>query len=298
MLPNIVCKDGVLLFKANHRDIKDVIYSILEAHGKPMKLKDIFVKYKEIIPDDSHDTPASLRQSILLDERIEPIGKISTYKLKKWSGFAGTIPELLLTLLKTHVDPVKVDTLVKECLKFRYDSTARSIRSNISAKVSNGMFTMYYPDLVGIANRKYDKKFMLLPASFKEFLYAFKDFVISNKRYPEMRNLGYESMLIRWYNDARQLICLTDEQIEEFSETIKWLDQFHYPRNSNERNFLRQCELYKNFVSDTGRMVAQDDDASLNSWFSRANQNFSKWKDNRQVYFKELIKFISAKLSE
>lgn len=298
VLPEIVCKDGVLLFKANHRDIKDVIYGILEAYGKPMKLKDIFVKYKEIIPDDGHDTPASLRQSILLDERIEPIGKISTYKLKKWSGFAGTIPELLLTLLKTHVDPVKVDTLVEECLKFRQDSTARSIGSNISAKVSNGMFTMYYPDLVGIANREYDKKFMQLPTSFKEFINAFKDFVLSNKRYPEMRNLGYESMLIRWYNDARQLICLTDDQIEEFSNTIKWLDKFHYPRNSNERNFLRQCELYKNFVSDTGRMVAQDDDASLNSWFSRANQNFAKWNDNRQVYFKELIKFISLKLSE
>lgn len=160
------------------------------------------------------------------------------------------------------------------------------------------MFTMYYPDLVSIANREYDKKFMQLPTSFKEFINAFKDFVLSNKRYPEMRNLGYESMLIRWYNDARQLICLTDDQIEEFSNTIKWLDKFHYPRNSNERNFLRQCELYKNFVSDTGRMVAQDDDASLNSWFSRANQNFAKWNDNRQVYFKELIKFISLKLSE
>ena len=75
---------------------------------------------------------------------------------------------------------------------------------------------------------------------------------------------------------------------------IKKFEDYHYPHNPTESYFLSTCQSYKNFVSSTHRMVSDEDDKSMFSWFKKAAQNYLEWKDNRKFYFQDLLNFIRA----
>lgn len=292
---NIVNMDenGNMLFKANRTNYPDVIYGILNEHGRPMRIDEILTAFKEKMPNDSHDTVTALRYFIMKDDRIEPIGRTSTYKLTSWNDYSGSIPRLLVEILLSRDVPMKISDLVEEVLKYRKASTKRSVESNINQKVADGTLIMYYPSLVGLNGKAYDAKYKIAPRNFEEYLNAFVDFVEENERFPVLAHLGYESLLYRWYNDSRTLVSFTDQEIIKFSETIKMLNDKHYAHGMKEFNFLTKCKQFRQFVSATGRVLTEEDDKSLASWFIKSAMNYQSWNDNRSCYFNDLLQFIS-----
>lgn len=289
---------GNIVFKANKLNFADIIYKIIKSNGAPMRLEEIRIEFARKHPNDPHNTDATIRSYIQKDERIESIGKTSTYKLTSWEGFSGSIPELLVRLLIIKGQPVQNKKLAKEALKYRPDSTPRSIISNINQKVNDGTLRLFYPDLVGLANKGYGQEYKILPRTFEESLKAFVDFVEENKRFPYTLSRGYEGMLNHWCSKAKRLISLSDSEILTFSKAMKRLENFHYPHNSTESYFLSTCQSYKEFVSSTHRLVSDEDDKSISSWFKKSAKNYLDWKDNRKFYFQDLMNYIRISIQD
>lgn len=285
---------GNIIFKANKLNYADIIYNIIKSKGAPMRLKEIRAEFVRKFPQKAHNAESNIRSYIQKDERIESIGKTSTYKLSSWEGFSGSIPELLVRLLAIKGQPIQSNELAKEALQYRPNSTLRSITSNITQKVSDGTLCMYYPDFVGLADKNYGPKYQILPRNFDGMLKAFMEFVEENKRFPYLLSSGYEGMLSHWFYKAKKLITLSDSEIITLTKVIKKFEDYHYPHNPTESYFLSTCQSYKNFVSSTHRMVSDEDDKSMFSWFKKAAQNYLEWKDNRKFYFQDLLNFIRA----
>ena len=263
-----------------------------------MRLGNILTEIAHKYPQDSHITENSIRAYIQKDERIECIGRTSTYKLASWEGFSGSIPELLVRLLSIKGQPVQNTKLAQEALRYRPDSTPRSIISNINQKVNDGTLCMFYPDLVGLADKDYGQEYKIKPKTFEEYLKAFINFVEDNKRFPYSSSRGYERMLNHWYNKAKTLISLSDSEILTFSQAIKELEGSHYPHNPTESEFLSVCLSYKEFVSVTHRLISDEDDMDMFSWFTNSAKNYLDWKDNRKFYFQDLLNYIKGSISD
>lgn len=286
--------NGNIIFKANKLNYADIIYNIIKSKGAPIRLKEIRAEFVRKFPQKAHNAESNIRSYIQKDERIESIGKTSTYKLSSWEGFSGSIPELLVRLLAIKGQPIQSNELAKEALQYRPNSTLRSITSNITQKVGDGTLCMYYPDFVGLADKNYGPKYKILPRTFDGMLKAFMEFVEENKRFPYLLSSGYEGMLSHWFYKAKKLITLSDSEIITLTKVIKKFEDYHYPHNPTESYFLSTCQSYKNFVSSTHRMVSDEDDKSMFSWFKKAAQNYLEWKDNRKFYFQDLLNFIRA----
>ena len=157
---------------------------------------------------------------------------------------------------------------------------------------------MFYPDLVGLANKDYGQEYKIISRTFEESLKAFVDFVHENKRFPYPSSRGYEGMLNHWYSKAKKLISLSDSEILTFSKAIKGLEDNHYPHNSRESEFLSFCQSYKDFVSATYRLVSDEDDMDMFSWFTKSAKNYLDWKDNRRFYFQDLLNYIKSSISD
>ena len=290
--------EGNIVFKANKLNYSDIIYNIIKSNGAPMRLKEIRIEFDRKHPNDPHNTDTTIRSYILKDERIESIGRTSTYKLASWEGFSGSIPELLVRLLSIKGQPVQNTKLAKEALRYRPDSTPRSIISNINQKVNDGTLCMFYPDLVGLANKDYGQEYKIISRTFEESLKAFVDFVQENKRFPYPSSHGYEGILNHWYNKAKTLISLSDSEILTFSEAIKKLEDNHYPHNSKESEFLSICQSYKEFLSATHRLISDEVDMDMFSWFTKSAKKYLDWKDSRRFYFQDLLNYIKSSISD
>ena len=115
-----------------------------------------------------------------------------------------------------------------------------------------------------------------------------------HKCFPIAGTKGFEGALYNWYSDARTYINLSSKEILQFHQMMK--DFENIPHTSTERKFLENCERYKGFVRQTGRMINQDDAKALYYWFIVNMKKFTSFEDNRQKYFKELIKFLQQEL--
>ena len=129
-----------------------------------------------------------------------------------------------------------------------------------------------------------------MPKTFEEWLMAFREFVIKNKRFPYSTEDGYEGYLYRWYYRASQLTDLTSDEILRIDALGKELS--NYPHNATEYNFLQKCDLFKKFVEGNKRMLTKEDDSELFSWFYITKRNYSSFKDNRNKYFCQLPAFV------
>ena len=133
-----------------------------------------------------------------------------------------------------------------------------------------------------------------MPRSFGDWLMAFREFVIKNKRFPYSTEDGFEGYLYRWYYRASQLTELTSDEILKIDALGKELS--NYPHNATEYNFLQKCNLFKKFVESNKRMITKDDDQELNKWFYASSQNYSTYNDNRKMYFSQLLQYVSKVL--
>ncbi len=133
-----------------------------------------------------------------------------------------------------------------------------------------------------------------MPKTFEDWLLAFREFVIKNKRFPYSTEDGYEGYLYRWYYRASQLTDLTSDEILKIDALGKELS--NYPHNATEYIFLQRCDLFKNFVEGNNRMLTKEDDPDLNKWFYNSSRNYSTYNDNRTIYFSQLLQDISKVL--
>lgn len=292
---NVVNDDVVL--KANTIDYSDKLYEILSIWRTRLHRDELFKRLKEACEEKglrcNLSSSSQLTRFLASDPRIISYGKSSYWGLKEWGESNGSIRELAIQFVKKSIKPIHIDDLTKLVMGNRPDSNEKSISSIIRQTTSTGELLLFIGDYVGHPQAKYVGDYILMPRSFDEWLIAFRDYVLKNKRFPTA-GLGFEGLLYRWYQKASQLTELSPDEIVKFDALEKELAL--YPHNTNEYNFLHNCNLYKMFVEGNNRMLEETDDPELFKWFYSASRNYTTYNDNRNQYFKQLLQYLSSKL--
>ena len=292
-----VIVDDNLVFRTNRFDLSDKLYEILSMEGTRLHRDELFIRLKKMCNENglrfNYTNSSQIIPFLVKDPRIIPYGKSSYWGLKEWGETFGSIRELALRMTKESAEPIHIDALTKLIMESRPDSNEKSITAIIRQTTSTGELLLFWGDYIGYPNAKYIHEFIIMPRSFDEWLKAFKEFVINNKRYPS-NDKDFEGFLNRWYQKAIKLTDLSAEEILKIDALEKELT--HYPHNTIEYNFLHKCNLYKKFVEGNNRMLEETDDRDLYKWFNSASLNYSSFKDNRNRYFSQLLQYLSSKL--
>ena len=279
-----------LVLEANKLNYTEILYDILKENGEKMHINDIYNQFKALYPDCKYNDPKYLKSYMLRDERFENIGKSSLYQLAEWGGYSGSIPVLVVELVSMIDEPISIYDLAKIVLKHRSDSTEKSVLSIIYQSIKDEKLVPYYGDYVGAKGKVYDSSFILQPQNFEEWKEAFKNFTYQHQCFPIGGSRGFEGALYNWYYDARSYLNMSSEEILAFHALMQELQLI--PHNTPERKFLNNCEAYKTFVKQSGRMLTQKDEASLYLWFRTNLTKYTTYEDNRQHYFKELLRVL------
>lgn len=297
-LCGVQIENGNVLFNANQVNYYDEIYEILKIAGVRLHRDELLKRLKTECNKKGFrcDYTSSVQITPFLsrDPRIITYGKSSYWGLKEWGDSYGSIRELALRIVSESEFPIHIDNLAKLILKSRPDSNEKSISSIIRQTVSSGELLLFYGDYIGNPEAKYSNQYIIMPQTFDEWLYAFKEYVINNKRYPLVNSQGFEGYLYRWHNKAKQLIDLSADEILKIDALEKELEL--YPHNITEHNFLHNCNIYKKFVEGNNRMLNINDDSKLYQWFYIASRDYSMYNDNRNKYFSQLLQFLSSEL--
>lgn len=289
--------NGCVLLKANMVNYGEIVYKILKEANTRLYRNEIFSRVTEVCHKkgiESNITNSLQISSFLTkDPRIIPIGKSGYWGLKEWGEMIGSIRELSIKLVKQHRRAIHISDLIRLVMEARPDSNEKSVSSVIRQTTASGELLLFYDDYIGNPNAKYVKDYVLMPQTFDEWLKAFKNFVLKNKRYP-FCNQDFEGYLYRWHYRTSQFTDLSAEEIVKFDSLEKELA--HYPHNTLEYNFLHNCNLYKKFVEGNSRMLKESDDTELFKWFYKSSREYSTYNDNRNKYFSQLLQLLSNKL--
>ena len=284
-----------LYIKANFMDYSNQLYEILRDAGERLNKEELLRQLKQRCQEKgfSCNLTDSTRLSpyITKDPRFVSIGKSGFWGLKEWEEETGSIRGISIQIVKEAKQPIHINDLIELVKKKRPDSNGNSISSIIRQTAFSGELLLFYDDYIGYPRKKYIGEYIIMPKTFEDWLMAFREFVIKNKRFPYSTEDGYEGYLYRWYYRASQLTELTSEEILKIDALEKELS--NYPHNATEYSFLQKCDLFKKFVEGNKRMLTKDDDVELFNWFYKSSRNYSTLNDNREKYFSQLLQYIS-----
>lgn len=295
-LCGVQIENGNVLFNANQVNYYDEIYEILKIAGVRLHRDELLKRLKTECDKKGfrcdYTSSSQITPFLTRDPRVVTYGRSSYWGLKEWGDSYGSIRELALRVVSESESPIHIDNLAKLILKSRPDSNEKSISSIIRQTVSSGELLLFYGDYIGNPEAQYSNQYIIMPQTFDEWLYAFKKYVINNKRYPLVTSQGFEGYLYRWHNKAKQLIDLSADEILKIDALEKELEL--YPHNITEYNFLHNCNIYKKFVEGNNRMLNINDDSKLYQWFYVASRDYSMYNDNRNKYFSQLLQYLSS----
>lgn len=292
---NADIQNDSLYIKANIMDYSNQLYEILLDAGKRLNKEELLRQLKQRCQEKgvscSFTNSARLYPYLTNDTRFVSIGKSGFWGLKEWEEETGSIRGISIQIVKEAKQPIHINDLIELVKKKRPDSNGNSISSIIRQTAFSGELLLFYDDYIGYPQKKYIGEYIIMPKTFEDWLMAFREFVIKNKRFPYSTEDGYEGYLYRWYYRASQLTELTSEEILKIDALEKELS--NYPHNATEYSFLQKCDLFKKFVEGNKRMLTKDDDVELFNWFYKSSRNYSTLNDNREKYFSRLLQYIS-----
>lgn len=293
---NAEIQNESLIIRANTIDLSNQLYEILQDTGERLDKDELLRQLKQRCQEKgvscSFTDSARLSPYLTKDPRIVSIGKSGFWGLKEWEEETGSIREISIQIVKKARQPIQINDLIELVMKRRPDSNGNSISSIIRQTASSGELLLFFDDFIGYPRKKYIGEYTLMPKTFEDWLLAFREFVIKNKRFPYSTEDGYEGYLYRWFYRARQLTELSSDEILKIDALSKELS--NYPHNATEYIFLQKCDLFKKFVEGNRRMLTKEDDPELSGWFYNASHIYGSFNDNRYKYFSQLLQSISA----
>ena len=87
---------------------------------------------------------------------------------------------------------------------------------------------------------------------------------------------------------------LSSEEILKFHQMLT--DLALYPHTINELKFFNNCKRYREFADQAGRMLTRSDEPGLFYWFETNKERFIGYDDNRKIYFRNLLSFLTERL--
>lgn len=286
----IQIKGRSFFFSQNHIDVENEAYQLLYETGEPLSAETIHSYLKDKYPNDYRLAFGSLKFKLLSSERIQCVGKTSTYKLSHWRNvFGGSIRDLLRKLLDESSEPLSLDYLTSKVTDF-FDTNRKNIHSNLS---SSEEFVTFAGSLYGLKDKSYPDEFVPFDvsktrASFDERFELFKKFVEEFNRIPYASGVEDEESLARWKNNVlKRVLEVTDEQVQALTDFLE--SKHNLPSSGFEMKFKRKCTEYLDFVNENFELPNFKSNYSLASWYSKNISRYQDFNDNRKLFFENLL---------
>lgn len=100
------------------RGVGDKAFAVLRRKGEPAHFRNITTMINEAAFDHKKANPQTVHNELIKDGRFVLVGR-GLYGLKEWGYVAGTVADVLESILKKAAKPMKKQELVEEVLKQR-----------------------------------------------------------------------------------------------------------------------------------------------------------------------------------
>ncbi len=296
-----VYEDGILMHQ-NDIDISEELYNILEKEKTSLSLERLFMVFKKKYPSHKYNDPKQLKPYLKNEknkERISHIGRTSMYILKSSNQNKDTIRDLLRQLLRDSVKPMSISEIYTEVSKYYPNTNEKSITSSMKS-AKNSYFMEFENGFWGLNGKVYPPIFKIKKGykreNFSARMNSLKGFVERNHRFPTSVSIGHEeSSLYRWYyNIKKGIVKLSDKEQEKFDAMIQSYEQYYYPQNATEEEFLNKCEKMEKFIRNHHSLPTLNKNEELYNWYYRAKRNYNSYTDQRRKYLEDLFDFIKS----
>lgn len=290
-------EDRTLHIKHNAIDRKEEIYKILEENGSPMHISQIMNALKLRNDELSIATTEQVKGDIQRHPEIVPLGKSSSYALKEWKLYTGTIRDLLYDILSNESTPISIEELYNKVSQIYPNTSIKSITSTMASDEQE-RFVRFVDLHYGIVGKKYPDNYIVWDAeehskkTFEERLREFESFLKSHRHLPRSSSeIMEEASLWRWYkrvigND----IFIGEEQRKKFSKVLNKYNDCLV--TGIEYSFYRYCEEFKAYIEDNMEFPTHATDSAKHTWFMANRKIYKEFEDRRKIYFEELIEYL------
>lgn len=290
-------EDRTLHIMHNAIDRKEEIYKILEENGSPMHISQIMNALKLRNDELSIATTEQVKADIQRHPEIVPLGKSSSYALKEWNLYTGTIRDLLYDILSNESTPISIEELYNKVSQIYPNTSIKSITSTIASDEQE-RFVRFVDLHYGIVGKKYPDNYIVWDAeehskkTFEERLREFESFLKSHRHLPRSGSeIMEEASLWRWYkrvigND----IFIGEEQRKKLSKVLKMNNDCLV--TGIEYSFYRYCEEFKAYIEDNMEFPTYATDSAKYTWFMANRKIYKEFEDRRKIYFEELIEYL------
>lgn len=310
MFDNVETEGDDIVFRANRTNYMEEIYQILQRRGQAMTIDEIHEEFRQLHPNDHHTESSFIRSYMLRDDRFEAVGSKSTYQLREWERFAGTLSDLAVHLLESCDEPVKTETLCRQMMEVRPTTTLKSCNTSIHIAV-NACRLLFYNDVasadgeaahqddaeagrhcVGLFDRQYPERFWPSPMTIEGIIRSMRRFLEEYDRWPfSSGKKGMEPMLyyvLRKFGNRRRV---TDEELMHYQQCMADIDPNEYPSNERDLLFRDRCRELAAYCEQHHRLPTG---GKLLAWYRSLRSQVGQFSSFRKHHYDRLQSAISA----
>ena len=296
MFPSVEVREDLVVFRQNHINYPEEIYQILNRRGEAMTVEEIYAEFRKLYPEDHHTDSSFLRSYMLQDERFEAIGRKSTYQLREWQHFAGSLQELAIYLTKDEAEPLPATELIGRMTAQRTNTTAKSCESTIYQTVAVNALQYYitaennaYAAYVGLPDKIYPPRFWVSPMTVDDAVASMHRFITERGHWPYASSSdGIEARLsytLRKYSQREHAI---DGEAARFRQGMADIPPYQYPHNEREAIFMERCHALDAFWQRQHRPPTNTEEPQLAKWYRETQAKQNQLDDFRRYHFKRI----------
>lgn len=280
----------------NKLDISKAIEEILSDKGSPMSIKELFLSFNTIHPQNRIPSLTKFKPYILRNDNLVPKGKSGIYILKGWDNhFVGSITDYIFHVLEIFGEPLHIDDLYSFVQQEFPQTTLRSVTSLMGLDQKQ-RFVVYEGNYYGLnifdnAKLNLKERKVFKRYSFDLRLKELEEFVTLKKRMPFSNGDEEEMSLSRWINNIfKGNINATKDQLKSLEKFMKQNDTI--PQNGFEYKFKQMCDQIKIFVFQNFTLPKFKTNPTEYLWFKKHLDKYKAYEDNRKKYFDDLLTYL------
>ncbi|MCR5821180.1 MAG: hypothetical protein K6F94_09600 [Bacteroidaceae bacterium] len=301
--PDVSIDGDEITFHVNRINYSLEIYNIIKHHGEAMTVEAIFQEFKRLHPEDHHKNSKFVRSYMLIDDRFISVGKKSTYQLREWNRFSGTLGELAAQILDGCDEPMTLQQLCRTMVEMRNNTTLRSCESTIYLGVKKGKLQYFiteeqiaHTSFVGLANKTYPACYWASPLTVEGVLASMHRFIKENERWPyALKADGIESTMHYALRKYTHRLHVTKEELKQYEKGMADIPKYQYPRNEREASYIARCQTLIDFHRKHGRLPSNTEEPLLMQWYQATKGKRKKLDDFRKYHFRKIAKAIQKK---
>ncbi|MBP5771344.1 MAG: hypothetical protein J6W75_08280 [Bacteroidaceae bacterium] len=296
MFPDVEVNEDTILFRSNHTNYAEEFYQILKRRGEAMTVEDIYAEFREQHPEDHHTDSTFIRSYMWQDNRFEAVGRKSTYQLREWEQFAGSLQELAVHLLKDEAEPLPLTVLISRMTEHRSNTTTKSCESSIYLAVVAGTLQYFFTAennapsaFVGIEGKTYSSHFWISPLTVDGAVTGMHRFLSERGHWPYASSSDViEDRLNYTLRKYTQRVHVTDEEYARFQQGMADIPPHQYPRNERDAIFMERCHSLDSFWKRHHRLPNNDEEPKLAKWYRETQAKQQQLDDFRKYHFERI----------